>query len=154
MSSAKASTAPTVSTFTSRCKTLARFDLPHNISVIRGPRSFNSFNYADDKSVIGCHGDLYPEEVVVGFSVLKNSVKRSPISIKCFGSGKAGEFHLLKVEINNPNALPIENCKLYIEQLPSLQEGQTLGVSIAQKACQTIDVEIPQWPELPPTHKW
>ncbi|MGB3788404.1 MAG: serine/threonine-protein kinase, partial [Phormidesmis sp.] len=129
------------------------FDLPHDISVVRGPKSFNSFSYADDKSVIGCHGGLYPEEVVVGFSVLKSSVKRFPVLVKCFGSGKAGEPHLLKVEINNPNALPIENCKLYIEQLPSLQEGQTLRVSIAQKACRTIDVEIPQWPELPPTHE-
>ena len=129
-----------------------RFDLPHDISVIRGPKSFNSFSYADDKSVIGCHGGLYPEEVVVGFSVLKRSVKRLPITVKCFGSGKAGEAHPLKVEINNPNALSIKSCKLYVEEIPSLQEGQDIGISIAQKTCQTIDIEIPKWPELPPTH--
>ena len=65
-----------------------RFDLPHDVSVVRGAKSFNSFSCADDKSVIGCHGGLYPEEVVIGFSVLKRAVKRSSVLVKCFGSGK------------------------------------------------------------------
>ena len=130
-----------------------RFDLPHDVSVVRGAKSFNSFSYADDKSVIGCHGGLYPEEVVIGFSVLKRAVKRSPVLVKCFGSGKPGEAHLLKVEINNHNALPIENCKLYIEQLASLAGGRDLGISISQKTCQTVDVEISKWPELSPAHE-
>lgn len=132
---------------------MERFDLPHDISVVRGSKSFSSFSYADDKSIIGCHGGLYPDEVVVGFSVLKSAVKRFPVLVKCFGSGKPGESHLLKVEINNPNALPIENCKLYVEQLASLKEGHDLEVSIGQKTCQTIDVEVSKWPELPPAHE-
>lgn len=130
-----------------------RFDLPHDISVVRGPRSFNSYSYADDKSVIGCHGGLYPEEVVVGFSVLKHSVKRAPVLVKCFGSGKPGESQTLSVEVNNPNALSIENCKLYIEQLPSLQQGRSLEITIPSNARQTTDVSVPDWPELPPAHE-
>lgn len=128
-----------------------RFDLPHDISIVRGPKSFNSFSQADDKSIIGCHGGLYPEEVIVGFSVLKSIVKRAPVFVKCFGSGKPGGTHDLHIEIHNPNALPLENCKVLVDQLPILKAGKSLDVKVDQNAQQVITLKIPNWPELPPT---
>jgi len=129
-----------------------RFDLPHDISVIRGSDSFSSFSYADDKSIVGCHGGLYPEEVVIGFSVLTRSVKRLPVVVKCSGSGRPGEAGILKVEINNPNTVAIADLKLVVNQIEGLQQGSELVGTVGPKETQTFDVEIPNWPELPPSH--
>jgi hypothetical protein len=130
----------------------ARFDLPHDISIIRGPNSFSSFSYADDKSIIGCHGGLYPEEVVVGFSVLKRSVKRAPVIVKCLGAGKHGEANTLKIEIYNPNSLVLEDLKIVVHQLGILNSGLPLEDTIEPKQTQLIEIPILSWPELPPSH--
>lgn len=131
----------------------ARFDLPHDISIIRGPSSFSSFSYGDDKSIIGCHGGLYPEEVVVGFSVLRRSVKRAPVIVKCSGEGRPGEPSFLKIEIYNPNPLVLEDLKITVPQLGALQSGQALEGIIEPKKTQLIEVSILKWPELPPSHE-
>ena len=131
----------------------ARFDLPHDISIIRGPNSFSSFSYGDDKSIIGCHGGLYPEEVVVGFSVLRRSVKRAPVIVKCSGEGRPGESSTLKIEIYNPNPLVLEDLKITVPQLGALQSGQALEGIIESKKTQLIEVPILKWPELPPSHE-
>ncbi len=131
----------------------ARFDLPHDISIIRGPSSFSSFSYGDDKSIIGCHGGLYPEEVVVGFSVLRRSVKRAPVIVKCFGEGRPGESSPLKIEIYNPNPLVLEDLKITVPQLGALQSGQALEGIIEPKKTQLLEVPILKWPELPPSHE-
>lgn len=129
-----------------------RFDLPHDISIIRGPDSFGSFSYADDKSIVGCHGGLYPEEVVIGFSVLTRSVKRLPVIVKCFGSGRPSETSILKVEINNPNTVTINDLQLVVHQLDNLQQSIELLGTVGPKETQAFDLEIPNWPELPPSH--
>lgn len=129
-----------------------RFDLPHNISIIRGPSSFSSFSYADDKSIVGCHGGLYPEEVVIGFSVLTRSVKRLPIIVKCFGAGQPGEAGILKAEINNTNAVAISDLKLIVNQLDDLQQGIELDGMVGSKETYTFDIEIQNWPELLPSY--
>lgn len=131
----------------------ARFELPHHISIIRGPSSFSSFSYGDDKSIIGCHGGLYPEEVVVGVSVLRRSVKRAPVIVKCSGEGRPGESSSLKIEIYNPNPLVLEDLKITMPQLGALQSGQALEGIIEPKKTRLIEVPIPKWPELPPSHK-
>lgn len=131
----------------------ARFDLPHDISIIRGPSSFSSFSYGDDKSIIGCHGGLYPEEVVVGFSVLRRSVKRAPVIVKCSGEGRPSESSTLKIEIYNPNPLVLEDLKITVPQLSALQSGKALEGIIEPKKTQLIEVLIPKWPELPPSHE-
>ena len=129
-----------------------RFDLPHDISIIRGSSSFSSFSYADDKSIVGFHGGLYPEEVVIGFSVLTRLVQRLPVIVNCSGSGRPGETGILKVEIYNPNAITISDLKLVVNQLDNLQQGIELTGTVAPKETLTFDIEIPDWPELPPSH--
>jgi hypothetical protein len=130
----------------------ARFNLPHDISIVKGPKSFSAFKIGDDKSITGCHGGLYPEEVVVGFSVLKRSVKRAPVIIKCSGTGRSGESGQIAVEIYNPNSLAIEDLKITIDQLVAFQAGQPLPETLEPKTTQTIQLAIPTWPELPPSH--
>jgi serine/threonine protein kinase len=129
----------------------ARFDLQHDISVIRGSSSFSSFTYADDKSIIGCHGGLYPEEIVIGFSVLKRSVKRAPIIVTCSGGGKTYESGILTVTIHNPNALSLQELQLTVQEIDLLENGYRLPGFIEANACQIIEINIPHWPELPPS---
>ena len=129
-----------------------RFDLPHDISIIRGSDSFSSFSYADDKSIIGCHGGLYPEEVVIGFSILKRSVKRAPVIVKCFGAGRPGEANTLRVEIYNPNSLGLEDLKIFIHQLGIFNSGLLLEGTIKPKQTQSIEISVLNWPELPLSH--
>ncbi|MBW4507462.1 MAG: hypothetical protein KME64_13260 [Scytonematopsis contorta HA4267-MV1] len=49
------------------------YHLPHDISVVRNSKTFKSFSYTSKKQIIGSHGGLFPEEVVVGVSVLTES---------------------------------------------------------------------------------
>lgn len=130
-----------------------RFSLPHDVSVIRGCGSFSSFSYTTKQSATGCHGGLYPEEVIVGFSVLTQSVKRDPIIIKCSGEGRPGENSTLRVEIYNPNAVAIEDLRLRVNQVVSLQQGKDLDVTVQPHQRQLIEIPISTWPELPPTHE-
>ena len=130
-----------------------RFSLPHDISVIRGCGSFSSFSYTTKQSATGCHGGLYPEEVIVGFSVLTQSVKRAPIIIKCSGEGRPGENSTIRVEIYNPNAVVIEDLRLTVNQLVSLQQGKDLAITVQPDQRQLIEIPLSTWPELPPTHE-
>ena len=131
----------------------SRFELPYDISVIRGSSSFSSFSYGDDKSIIGCHGGLYPEEVVIGFSILKRSVKRAPVIVKCSGEGRPGESSILKVKIYNPNLLALEDFKITVPRLDTLQSGQALEGIVEPKTTRLIEVPVLKWPELPPSHQ-
>ncbi len=56
-----------------------RYGLPHDISIVRGSGSLGSFSYTSNKEIIGSHGGLFPEEVVVGVSVLRKAVQRCPV---------------------------------------------------------------------------
>ncbi|MBF2075131.1 MAG: protein kinase [Synechococcales cyanobacterium C42_A2020_086] len=127
-----------------------RYGLPHDITVIRGSQSFSSFSYADDKSVIGCHGGLYPEEVVVGFSVLKLVVQRAPVLVKVSGQGKPRESGQLTVEINNPNSLRLSQLKLFINEIPSLKQGVPLQEEVLASERRTLQLPVQNCPELPP----
>ncbi len=130
-----------------------RYGLPHPISVIRGSASFSSFNYGDDKSSVGCHGGLYPEEVVVGFSVLKRSVQRLPIRVICSGEGKAGEPGKLTITITNPNSVSLTNLKLFIQQLDSLKQGQELSAIVQASGSLSVDIQLSNYPTLSPSHQ-
>lgn len=130
-----------------------RFGLPHSVSVIRGAASFSSFSYADDKSIVGCHGGLYPEEVVVGFSVLKRSVQRLPVQVVCSSEGKSGEPGQLLLEITNPNPLSLVNLRLFIQEINSFRQGQDLDITVAAKPePQLFFIPLDSYPELPASH--
>ncbi|BAY31212.1 hypothetical protein NIES2107_30710 [Nostoc carneum NIES-2107] len=127
-----------------------RYSLPHDISIVKGSASFSSFSYTNDKKIIGSHGGLFPEEVVIGVSILRKSIQRLPVVVSCFGEGKAKQSGELKITINNPNSVPLTNLCLYIQELPTFQQGKLLEQEIlAYQDCK-LTVIIPEVPELPP----
>jgi hypothetical protein len=130
-----------------------RYGLPHDISVVKSSASFGSFNYTSSKQIIGSHGGLFPEEVVVGISILRKSVKRLGVIIACSGEGKPGQTGDLEITIDNPNLVPLTNLYLYIREIPAFRAGKPLGEIIPANRQITFKVTIPNVPELSPNHK-
>ncbi len=130
-----------------------RYGLPHDISVVRSAASLGSFSYTTNKQILGSHGGLFPEEVVVGVSVLRKSVQRRPVLIFCRGEGKPRQTGELEITIDNPNLVPLTDLSLYIKELPSFESGKPLEEKIPANQRLTFKVTIPEVPELPPNHE-
>ena len=130
-----------------------RYGLPHDISVVRNSNTLNAFSYTNKQEIIGSHGGLFPEEVVVGFSVLRRSVERFPVLVSCRGEGKSKQTGSLEVTIDNPNSLPLTDLYLYINQLSSLKNGKSLEITIPANKQESFKLDISDWPELSPNHE-
>jgi hypothetical protein len=131
-----------------------RYGLPHDISIVRNSASLSSFSYTTNQKIIGSHGGLFPEEVVVGVSILRKSVQRLPVLIKCDGEGKPREQGELQITIDNPNSVPLTDLCLYINELRSFDCGKPLEKKIPPNQIDySFNTTIPHVPELPPTHK-
>jgi len=128
-----------------------RYGIPETLSIIRGSESFGSFSYTESREIIGSHGGLFPEEVIVGVSILCQSVKRIPVVVYCQGEGKAKEKGELKITIHNPNSIPITDLCLYIDQLYMFKNGQPLTTIKANDKI-TLNIIIPEFPEFPINH--
>ncbi|MEH2410197.1 hypothetical protein [Nostoc sp.] len=127
-----------------------RYSLPHDISIVKGSASLSSFSYTSNKKIIGSHGGLFPEEVVVGVSVLRKSIQRHPVLVFCLGEGKPKQLGELEITIDNPNSVPLTNLCLYIQELPSFQEGKPLAQEIPANQHCSFKIIIPEVQELPP----
>ena len=130
-----------------------RYGLPHDISVIKSSASFSSFSYTTDKKIIGSHGGLFPEEVIVGVSVLRKSIQRRPVLISCHGEGEPRKPGELEITIDNPNSVPLRDLFLYINKLPSFDLGKPLEKTIPANKKETFKLTIPEIPELLPDDK-
>ena len=127
-----------------------RFGLPHDISIVRNSDCISAFNYTKDKQIIGSHGGLFPEEVVVGFSVLSQSLQRYPVIVTCSGEGKAKRPGELTITIHNHNSVSLTNLCLYIDQLNDFKTGKMLDITIKPNDQVTHEISISEYPELAP----
>ncbi|KAM3100084.1 methylation-associated defense system protein kinase MAD6 [Phormidesmis sp. 146-12] len=123
-----------------------RFRLPQDISVVRGTGYCSGSG-----SNVGFHGGLFPEEVIIGVSVLQQKVERNPIAVLCEGTGKAGQDGTIDIHFHNPNSLPLTNLKLYIEEIEELRNGLLLESRILPDQEITLTIPLAKCPELPPT---
>ncbi|MGI0482584.1 hypothetical protein ACN4EE_17595 [Geminocystis sp. CENA526] len=127
-----------------------KFDLPYDISVVKNQDSLGSFNYTQNQKIIGNHGGLFPEEVVVGFSILSQNISRLPVWITCKGEGKAKDKGELEIIIDNPNRVSLTNLCLYVNEIEELKMGKILNVVISPNQKINHKLEINKYPELPP----
>jgi hypothetical protein len=125
-----------------------RYSLPHDISIIRNSASLGAFSYTTNKKIIGSHGGLFPEEVVVGVSVLRTSVQRRPVRIFCRGEGKPKQTGELEITIDNPNSVLLTDLCLYIKELPFFYSGKPLEDKVPANEQITFKTTIPNVPEL------
>ncbi|TAN97269.1 MAG: hypothetical protein EYR95_11965 [Phormidium sp. SL48-SHIP] len=126
------------------------FDLPEDLSIVKDASTLSSFSYSQDQTVIGSHGGLFPEEVVIGYAVLSRQVQRSPIRLHCSGSGEANQSGQLQLSIHNPNPVPLTDLILTISQLGEFQTGQPLKQTIPPNSHQQLSLPISTCPQLPP----
>ena len=129
-----------------------RYGLPNDFSLVRSSASFGSYSYTTDKAIIGSHGGLFPEEVVVGVSVLRKFVTRQSVLIHCQGGGEAGKPGMLEVTIDNPNSVELVNLCLRIKELTTFKAGLPLEQSIPANQRVSFNLAIPGCPELPPDY--
>ncbi|MEH2178490.1 hypothetical protein [Nostoc sp.] len=127
-----------------------RYSLPHDISIVKGSASLSSFSYTSNKKIIGSHGGLFPEEVVVGVSILRKSIQRLPVLVFCFGEGKPRQTGELEITIENPNSVPLTDLCVYIHELPDFQQGKLLEQEIPANQRFSFQVVFPEVPTLPP----
>jgi serine/threonine protein kinase len=129
-----------------------RYGLPHDISVVRSAACLNAFKYTEKKEIIGSHGGLFPEEVVVGVSVLRQFTARLPVRVFCQGEGEARHSGELTLEINNLNTVPLTQLCLYVNELTELKTGYPLNIEIPAGQKVLTQVSLASYPELQPNH--
>jgi len=130
-----------------------RYGLPHDISIVRGAACLNAFSYTEKNEIIGSHGGLFPEEVVVGVSVLRQFTARLPVHVNCQGEGSSGQNGELTLTIDNSNTVPLTQLCLYINEFSNLKTGYPLNIEIPAGQKVLIQVPISNYPELPPNHE-
>ena len=128
------------------------FGLPEDISVPKNGSCFSTFQKTSQGMGIGLHGGLFPEEAIVGVSVLCQSVERKPVIITISGTGKAKQKGKLTVTIDNrANAIAVKDIYLTINQLPELSAGKSIARQLSnRKESYSLDIIFP---ELPPNSK-
>lgn len=94
----------------------------------------------------GVHGGLYPEEVVVGFTVLKRKPVRLPVTATISGTGEALKPGAFSITIDNPNRAPITQMMLALEVVGECKHGLPLPSGISAVFCDTITVETASFP--------
>ncbi|MDK2409691.1 hypothetical protein QHH11_08200 [Aphanizomenon sp. PH219] len=109
-----------------------------------------SQNHNHDQEIIGSHGGLFPEEVVVGFSVLSQSLKRNPVIVTCSGEGKPQQPGELIITIHNHNVVSLTNLCLYINELREFKTGKILDITIKPHDKIIHKIFVGEYPELPP----
>ena len=126
------------------------FGLPHDISVVKGAFCLGAFNNTIDGNALGSHGGLFPEEVLVGVSVLSRVATREPVIIVCSGSGKAGQAGEIEITIDNSmNSVSLTSLCLFVREISSLQQGYSDLRSVPARERVTYKIQIPNSPELP-----
>lgn len=128
------------------------FGLPEDISVPKNGSCFSTFQKTSQGMGIGLHGGLFPEEAIVGVSVLSQSIERKPVIITISGTGKAKQKGKLTVTIDNrANAIGIKDIYLTINQLPELSAGKSIARQLSNRR-ENYSLDI-VFPELPPNSK-
>jgi len=128
-----------------------RFGLPHDISVVKGAFYLGAFHKSTSGEALGTHGGLFPEEVVIGVSILSTIVTRSPVLVSCHGLGKASQEGEIQITIDNSyNSVSLTSLCLHINEIPSLRQGYTDLRSVAAYERITFTIAIANYPELAP----
>jgi hypothetical protein len=126
-----------------------RFGLPHDISVLRGGGCIRAFQANQEGTFVGTHGGLFPEEVVVGVSVLRYELSRRPVIVTCTGNGKPRQQGEICMLITNPNDVPLTGICLYVDQLTTARSGQLLDIEAPPSSKITWHGSVSDWPQLP-----
>ena len=126
-----------------------RYGLQNDISVVRGSGCIQTFQVSQAGTMVGVHGGLFPEEVIVGVSVLQFGVERHPVSVLCRGKGRANEGGTIDIEISNPNDTQLTDAFLYLREVAELAGGCPLQITVGPYGRELVSLQVNKWPQLP-----
>ncbi|HWQ35450.1 MAG TPA: hypothetical protein VNQ79_21565 [Blastocatellia bacterium] len=94
----------------------------------------------------GVHGGLYPEEVVVGFSVLRRRHQRRPVTAAVTGTGEAGRPGRVTLWIDNPNPAPLRLLTLTLSEVNEYRAESPLDREVAGLSHMPVELETEKFP--------
>jgi hypothetical protein len=94
----------------------------------------------------GVHGGLYPEEVVVGLSVLLRNHQRKPVTASITGTGEAGKLGRMILWIDNPNPAPLRLLALTLNEVGEYRSAFPLGRDVEGLSQSPIELELRKFP--------
>jgi hypothetical protein len=94
----------------------------------------------------GVHGGMYPEEVVVGLTVLKHKPVRLPVSAIISGTGEALKPGAFSLTVDNPNRAPISSLMLVLDAVDECKRGLPLLEGVKASGVATISIQTASFP--------
>lgn len=122
-----------------------KFGLPHDVFVARGDAYYTTVRNGQGIAA-ATHGGLLPEEVIIGVSVLQKAVLRLPIIVTCVGEGTSGKPGKLKIQILNPNPVPMHDVTIYLDQVDEFRAGKKVNEVVKANGIGEIELPIGQTP--------
>jgi hypothetical protein len=94
----------------------------------------------------GVHGGLYPEEVVVGLSVLLRNHQRKPVTASVGGTGEVRKAGRMTLWIDNPNPAPIRLLTLTLNEVDEYRSALPLIRDVEGLSQSPIELELQKFP--------
>lgn len=99
------------------------------------------------ETAIGVHGGLFPEETVLGLSVLGIRPERHPVAVTIRGNGESGKPGTVTIEIDNPNTTAIMVLSLIIAGINIADHSGLLGARVPAQRRQLFEVPVELFPD-------
>jgi hypothetical protein len=94
----------------------------------------------------GVHGGLFPEEVVVGLSVLLRKHQRKTITAKITGTGEVGKPGRITLWVDNPNPAPLNLLTLTLNEVDEYNLSHPLNSGVGGLSQSPIELELRKFP--------
>ena len=94
----------------------------------------------------GVHGGLFPEEVVVGLSVLLRKHQRKAITASIAGTGEVGKGGRMTLWIDNPNPAPLRLLTLTLNEADEYRSEFPLNREVEGLSQSSVELELRRFP--------
>lgn len=123
-----------------------RFRLKEPITIALKNWYFGGWSEDAQHRAWGVHGGLYPEEVVVGFSVLRRKPARQPVTATITGIGESLKPGSFTITVDNPNNAVVTNLVLILDAVEECKHGLSLSSKVQPASVERINVEVRSFP--------
>lgn len=107
---------------------------------------FGSWSNDSQGRAWGVHGGLFPEEVVVGLSVLLRKHQRKPVTARITGTGEVGKPGRMSLWIGNPNPAPLRLLSLVLNEVDEYRVGLPLNREVEGLSESPTELELQKFP--------
>lgn len=123
-----------------------RFQLDEPTTLALGDYYFGGWTTDSKGRAWGVHGGLFPEEVLVGFSVLSRRPQRMPVTGQIGGEGEVGRAGTLRLVVDNPNRAPLSLVSLKIPAIEGYHDARPLHQAVGPLDSETAEITVQKFP--------